>query len=289
MTTPSAPTAQRTSALPPHPWDVAAEGWDRHAADINAWLGALTQEMIETTGIREGSRVLDVAAGSGGQTHEIAARVGKQGFVLATDISERVITLARASAAAADLPQVRTLRADAQALGLEGADYDAAICRLGLMFCTEPQKALAGIAAALRPGGRFCALVFSTVKGNPCIATMMNIAHRNAGLATPPSPRPGSIFSLSDAGELARLLQASGFIEVKVRAVSAPFRMPSAGHYVEFVRSSGSPVIELVGRLPLSAQADTWADMARELHAFDTRSGWIGPNELLVCEGRIAA
>lgn len=287
MRTPPGATSAGPGDQTAHPWDRAADGWHRHAALINTWLGEVTEAMIEAAGIQSGFRVLDIAAGAGGQTHEIARRVGRGGHVLATDVSQRVVELARESAHAAGLSQVKTLRADAQSLDLRGADFDAAVCRLGLMFCTEPHRALAGVAAALRPGGRICALVFSSAEKNPCIATMTATALRHAGLASPAIPPPGSLFSLGDSGSLAELLQAAGFFDVEVRTISAPFRLPSARHYVEFVRSSGSPIIELVDRLSPPAQAEAWAEMVCQLEVFGTASGWAGPNELLLCSGRV--
>lgn len=281
-----APPDTVTSGRSAHPWDRAADGWHRHAVLVNIWLDAVTESMFDQAGIQSGHRVLDVAAGAGGQTHDLARRVGPGGHVLATDVSQRAVALARESAQAAGLLQVETLHADAQSLDLAGAGYDAAVCRLGLMFCAEPQKALAGIAAALRPGGRICAVVFSSAQQNPCIAIMTSTALRHAGLAPPAAPPPGSLFSLGDAGLLARLLNAAGFVDVEVRSVAAPFRLPSAHHYIEFVRSSGSPIMELIGRLSPRAQANAWAEMTLHLKAFDIASGWEGPNELLVCAGR---
>lgn len=69
-----------------HPWDEAAQGWNRHAAVIRSWLAEATEAMLTAARIGPGSRVLDIAAGAGDQTLDIACRVGPQGHVLATDI-----------------------------------------------------------------------------------------------------------------------------------------------------------------------------------------------------------
>jgi hypothetical protein len=53
------------------------------------WLGEATGLMRDLAGVGEGSRVLDIAAGAGGQTITAARRVGASGAVLATDIVER--------------------------------------------------------------------------------------------------------------------------------------------------------------------------------------------------------
>jgi len=266
-----------------HPWDKAAEGWNRHSSIIDAWLHDVTEAMLTAAGVGRGPRVLDVAAGAGGQTLAIARRVGSSGYVLATDISPRILELARENARVAGLGQVHTQVADAQALGLAGADFDAAVCRMGLMFCQAPHTALTELAAALKPGGRFAAVVFSQPQANPCAAILMSTACKHAGVP-PPSPfAPGTLFSLGKPGLMAQLLETAGFSEIDVHPVAAPFRLPSVRHYLDFIRSSASPIMEILARLPERAQVAAWDDMEKQLNAFASQAGWEGPNELLLC------
>ena len=277
------PSSSRESG---HPWDKAAEGWNRHSAVINTWLKDVTQDMLAAARIEPGARVLDVAAGAGGQTLDIARRVGSGGYVLATDLSPRILELAADNARAVGLGHVHTQLADAQALGLAGAGFDAAVSRLGLMFCEAPHAALDEIAAALKAGGRFAAVVFSQPQANPCVAILMSTACRHAGLPPPAPFAPGMLFSLGKPGLLAQLLEAAGFTDVQVQPKVAPFRLPSCAHYLDFVRSSASPVLEILARLPESAQAAAWDDMAAQLDTFTGANGWEGPNELLLCSAR---
>jgi ubiquinone/menaquinone biosynthesis C-methylase UbiE len=267
-------------------WDKGAEGWNRNAAFIRAWLHEVTEGMLDAARIGPGSRVLDIAAGAGDQTLDIGHRVGPHGRVLATDISPRFLALARCNARSAGLRHVETRVADAQALGLAGADFDAAVCRLGLMFCRTPLAAFKEARAALKPGGRVSAVVFSRPRNNPCIAISMAIARKHAGLTVPlpdAAIEPGSLFSLGEPGLLARLLEAAGFAEIEVRPVSAPQRLASVRHYIDFVRTGATPIIEMLAALPARAQSDAWDDMEDQLSVFTTAAGWEGPNELLLC------
>lgn len=266
-------------------WDDGASGWDRHRDQIHQWLADPTTAMLDAAGIKTGMRVLDIAAGAGDQTLDIARRVGPQGAVLATDISAQMIARAAERMRSAGHNQVQTRRADAQQLGLAGAEFDAAVCRMGLMFCDSPSRALCEIRAALRPGGRFSALVFSAPGSNPCITTLMNTARRHAGLAPVERcdpPAAGTLLSLGSPGLLERLLVASGFVEVTVRTVSAPFHFARTADYVAFVRTSGSPIIDLLKTLSAVQQACAWDDMTAQLSRFETAHGWVGPNELLL-------
>ena len=280
--------AHAAAPLQNQPWDKAAEGWSRHSALVNSWLRDVTGAMLSSAGIAEGFRVLDVAAGAGGQTIDIARRVGPGGAVLATDISGRILELAGENAGAAGLTNVTTQIADAQSLGLAGAGFDASVSRLGLMFCQQPLLALQQMAAALRPDGRLAVVVFSQPQTNPCVAILMSTALRHARRAAASPLEPGTLFSLGKPGVLAGLLEAAGFSDIKVEPFAAPMHLPSSRHYLDFIRSSGSPIMEILAPLPVQAQNDAWTDMQVQLERFTNTDGWCGPNELLLGSGRLA-
>jgi ubiquinone/menaquinone biosynthesis C-methylase UbiE len=264
-------------------WDAAAAGWDRHSGLIRTWLNEPTTAMLDAAGVRVGSRVLDVAAGAGDQSLDIAARVGLRGRLLITDLSTGILTLADQKLRAAGYMQVEARCADAQHLNMRGADFDAAVCRLGLMFCTSPLLALQGIHEALVPGGRFSGLVFAGPERNPCIATLGATALRHAGLA-PASPfKPGTLMSLGQPGLMHSLFAATGFVDIDVRALDAPMRLPSVKHYLGFVQTAGLPIMAILAPLPAAAQAAAWQDIEAQLLRFNSADDWVGPNELLLC------
>lgn len=273
------PTDARATAVA---WDDAAQGWDQHSALIRDWLREATAAMLDAAAIVPGAKVLDVAAGAGDQTLDIAQRVGAQGQVLATDISPGILERAAHKLQAAGWRNVRTLQADAQALGLVGANFDAAVCRLGLMFCASPLLALQSIQLALAPGARFSGLVFAGPEANPCITITMQTALRHAGAAARNPFEPGSLLSLGRPGLMAALLQEAGFERIEVRPLSVPFAAPRCADYLAFVRSAGSPVRELLKPLNAPARERAWAEIAQRLEVFTTPDGWSGPNQLLL-------
>jgi ubiquinone/menaquinone biosynthesis C-methylase UbiE len=273
------------SPMPDQPWDKAAEGWSRHSSIVTSWLREVTGAMLSAAGIAEGMRVLDVAAGAGGQTIEIARRVGTGGQVLATDISSRILELASANVHAAGVANVKTQVADAQRLDMAGAGFGAAVSRLGLMFCQQPLVALREMGAALQPGGRVAVVVFSGPQANPCVITLMATALRYAGRPAGSPFEPGTLLSLGKPGLLEELLEAAGFSDIQVSPVAAPMRLPSSRHYLDFVRSSGSPIMEILAPLPVDVQNDAWVDMETQLQRFNDADGWCGPNELLLGSG----
>lgn len=270
-------------------WDTAAPGWNAHSADIRAWLRTPTEAMCRMAGVATGGRVLDVAAGAGDQTLVVAQAVGAQGHVLATDLSPGILALAQDNATRAGFAHVQTRVADGEDLGVPEASFDAAVCRLGLMFLPDPLQGLREIHRALRLGGAACTMVFSRPDRNPCVTILMSTALRHAGLAPRDPFAPGGLLSLGQPGRIDTLFREAGFVDVATSALDAVFRLPSVDHYLAFVRSSASPILQILGRLTPAAADAAWAEVRERLSVYSTPSGWEGPNELLLTAGHRAA
>jgi ubiquinone/menaquinone biosynthesis C-methylase UbiE len=263
-------------------WEKAARGWSDHTPQIRAWLRSATDAMLDMAGIRRGSRVLDVAAGAGDQTLDIAERVGHQGFVLATDLSPSILEFARSNALRSGYQNVETRVADGERLQVEDASFDAAVCRLGLMLFPNPPQGLREMHRALKPGGGVCTMVFSRLEANPCITILMSTALKHAGLPPRDPYQPGGLLSLGRADLLDEMFRGAGFKDVASTKIDAPFRLPSAADYLDFIRTSASPIQQILSKLDTAAANAAWAEIERRLQAFDTATGWEGPNELLL-------
>jgi SAM-dependent methyltransferase len=286
MTMPVAADPDAFKAALREQWNKSAAGWDAHGPSIGNWLRPATETMFNMARIGPGSRVLDVAAGAGEQTLAAAQRVGPEGLVLATDLSPAILALAQANAMRAGHRHVKTLVADGEDLPVEAESFDAAICRLGLMFFPDPRKGLLQMHRALRPGGWICGMVFSSPERNPCIGILMSTAFRHAGLPPRDPFQPGGLLSLGKPGLVDELFRSAGFNDVATTRMDAPFVLPSARHYLDFVRSSASPIQQILSRLDPAAQQAAWQEMEDRLGVFATAGGWSGPNELLLTAAR---
>jgi SAM-dependent methyltransferase/quercetin dioxygenase-like cupin family protein len=267
-------------------WDACAQGWNDKSAVIRNWLRESTDALLAMADIKAGARVLDVAAGAGDQTLDIARRVGPTGHVLATDISPVILAFAEENARRAGQTNVETRVEDGETCeGTEGS-FDAAICRLGLMLFPDPGRGLSRMFRALKPGGRACTMVFSSPERNPCISILVSTAFKHAGLPPPDPYRHGGLLSLGKPGLMDEVFLRAGFSHVATTKAMAPFRLPSVQDYLDFVRTSASPILQILGRLDDVKRDAAWAEIADQLSGFNTSDGWEGPNELLLTVGQ---
>ncbi len=266
-------------------WEDASEAWHRWGPTLESWLGAATDLMLDAAGVSSGTHVLDVAAGAGGQSLAAARRVGPSGRVLATDVSPNILTYAAKAAAEAGLTNVETLEADGEALDkLAPGSFDAAISRRGLIYFPDQRSALAGMRRALRDGGRFAAIVYSTPDRNRFFSLPVSIIRERAKLPAPQPGQPGP-FSLGRPGVLESLLETAGFTDVRVEVVPAPLRMASAAECVRFERESFGALHQMMAGIDAAERPAVWAEIESKLGQFETAEGFVGPCELLVASG----
>jgi len=259
-------------------WEQAAEAWHRWGPLIEQWLGPATNRMLDAAGVAEGSRVLDVAAGAGGQSLA-AARRGAD--VLATDIAPAILEYAAKAATEAGLT-IRTRELDGEHLDVDG--FDAVISRVGLIYFPDQQAALTGMHRALRPGGRVSAVVYSTADRNGFFAIPVGIIRRRAQLPPPAPGQPGP-FSFGAPGVAEAALAQAGFREVSVEAVPSPVRMASAAECVRFERESFGALHQMLAGLPEPERDAAWTEIGEALAQFEGPDGFEGPCEMLVVTG----
>jgi SAM-dependent methyltransferase len=266
-------------------WEDAAKAWHGWGPTLEAWLGGATERMLDAAGVTTGSRVLDVAAGAGGQTLAAARRAGPTGSVVATDISPTILTYAAKSATEAGLTNIQTVEADGESLDvLPAASFDAVICRVGLIYFPDQQRALAGMRRALRDGGRIAAIVYSTPERNQFFSIPVSIIRDRAQLPPPQPGQPGP-FSLGGGGVLQAALTAAGFTDVTVDALPAPLRLPSAAECVRFEKESFGALHQMLAGVAAAERPGVWDQIQAALTRFQTTDGFVGPCELLVGSG----
>jgi SAM-dependent methyltransferase len=265
-------------------WQDAAEAWNAWGGFLATWLGPATDEMLDMAKVGPGSTVLDIAAGAGQQTVVAAHRAGPSGRVLATDISPDILDYALENARIQGLHNVETLEADGEDLDVAPDSFDAAISRVGLIYFPDQQRALTNIMRALRPGGRFAAIVYSTPENNGFFSKPVSIIRDRAQLPPPAAGQPGP-FSIGSPGALTSVLEDAGFRDIEETVISAPVVFPKAADCLRFERESFGALHQMLSGLDPEAQESVWAEIGDALSEFETADGFNGPCELVVAAG----
>ena len=117
---------------------------------------------IAHSGVREGSRVLDVAGGTGDLSLAFARKVGKTGQVWLTDINNAMLTHGRDRLCDKGF-LLPVAQCDAEKLPFPDDYFDCVTVAFGLRNMTHKDLALTEMRRVLRPGGRLLVLEFSQI------------------------------------------------------------------------------------------------------------------------------
>lgn len=158
--------------------------------------------------------ILETAAGTGVLTRALVA--GGAPAITATDLNEPMLTTAQELCPS---PVVRWEVADALALPVPDASYDAVACQFGVMFFPDKVRGYAEARRVLRPGGTFHFTAWDRIEANPAwcvVSDALNAASRDAPLLflrrVP--------YAYFDPGVIGRHLEQAGFEETSVERMT---------------------------------------------------------------------
>jgi SAM-dependent methyltransferase len=114
------------------------------------------RDLAQRVGKRPVAALLEMAAGTGAVTRELAARLPAGAAITATDLNQPMLDQAGRAGTARP---VTWRQADAMELPFPDASFDAVVCQFGVMFFPDRAQAYAQARRVLRPGG---ALLFNT-------------------------------------------------------------------------------------------------------------------------------
>jgi ubiquinone/menaquinone biosynthesis C-methylase UbiE len=246
-------------------WDGIAGGFDQFATPQTMVLGS---EVVRRIGLRARTRVLDVAAGSGGFSIP-AARIGAD--VVATDLAPAMIERLDARARAEGLSNLRSRVMDGQALDLDADTFDVAVSVNGVSLFPGMARGLAELVRVTRPGGRVVIVSFGPLEKVEFIAFVTGAVRAVAPGFTPlladPPPLP---FQASDPDVLRGRLTDSGLRGVRIETVTWETSFDSVEHLLHMFTASnpiGAQMIAGLTTVQRAEVADVLAGMLRQRSA----------------------
>lgn len=187
-----------------HSWQYERE----RLAAIEGGLDAYSVASLAAIGVGEGWRCLEIGAGAGSIARWLCDRVGPRGRVVATDLETELL-------AKLSVPQLEVRRHDITKDPLESEAFDLVHARKVLEHLSEPERVLARMVAALKPGGSLLVEDADLVSLMECSGVDRSFFARAYGafIATMESNGYHAALGLG----LARLLREAGLVDVQSR------------------------------------------------------------------------
>ena len=253
-------------------WAAVADAWGQHADDVDRRGAELTARMLAVAAPERGDRVLELACGAGGAGLAAAARVGSDGEVVLSDVVAEMTSIAGDRARRLGLTNVRVATLDLEQIAEPDGAYDVVLCREGLMFAVDPQRACTEIYRVLRPSGRVAVSVWGPRQQNPWLGVVFEAVGAVTGFPVPPPGMPGP-FALEDEVQLRTYLTTAGLADVVVEQLQMPLRSPSFEAWWNRTKAVAGPVASIINRLDASAVAVLEERLRVAVAPYTTASG----------------
>jgi ubiquinone/menaquinone biosynthesis C-methylase UbiE len=256
-------------------WDKAADDYERFWA---AQLRPAQDLLLALAAIQSGERVLDVACGTGLVSLRAASAAGPGGHVLGVDISEGMVERAREEAARQGCSSATFQRMDAETLDVPDAQFELAICALGLMYVPDPVAALREMHRAVAPGGRAVAAVWGA-RTQCGWAEIFPIVERRVQSDVCPM-----FFRLGTGDALTRAFLDAGFSNTRVERMSTILEYDNEAQAVG-AAFAGGPVAMAYSRFDEPMRQAAHAEYLESIAAFRRGAGYEVPGEFVVVRG----
>jgi SAM-dependent methyltransferase len=177
--------------------------------------------------LRRPGRVLEVAAGTGVVTRQLARTLPGDISIVATDLNQPMLDHA---ASVGTSRAVEWRQADAMALPFSDATFDVVVCQFGVMFFPDKARAFAEARRVLRAGGAFLFNAWDRIDRNE-FADVVTRSLEPLFPADPPRFLARTPHGYHDTHTIARDLERGGFgRRVEIATLPQRSRAPSPRH-----------------------------------------------------------
>jgi len=256
-------------------WDKASSTYERY---WHQQLAPAQDRLLEMAGIRPGERVLDVACGTGVVSFRAAELTGPSGAVVATDISEAMVTAVKQEASNRAAANVTAARMDAEVLDFPGGSFDVALCALGLMYVPDPGAALAEMRRVLKPQGRAVAAVWGP-RSKCGWAEIFPIVEARVQSDVCPM-----FFQLGVGNRLALTFEQAGFRDVTAESISTVLRYDSAADACG-AAFAGGPVALAYSHFDGATRESAHAEYLASIEPWRAGAAYNVPGEFVIVSG----
>ncbi len=242
---------------------------DRFDAPALSFWNRFGQQTINHLSLNPGDRILDVCCGSGASAIPAAISVGSTGEVIAVDIAESLLQLARDNSQQRELNNIEFCCADFETLEFPDESFDAVVCVFGIFFVEDMSKAIQELWRMVRPGGKLAITSWGNRVLEPANQQFWNIIESERPDLSKKS-RPWD--NINQPTSLQTLLETAGITDIQVFTESTTHELASPEDWWTIILGSGyrgiieqltPPVRKLVREMNLQFLENN------EIHALD--------------------
>jgi ubiquinone/menaquinone biosynthesis C-methylase UbiE len=208
-------------------WNDSAPYWEKHRDAIREMFAPVTEALIHDAGVTLGNTVLDVATGPGEPALSMAAAVGTTGKVVAVDPVPGMIAAACRAADRFDIHNAQFEVAGVDNLPFASDDFDAVVCRFGVMFFPSPVNGVREILRVLKPEKKMAFVVWHFPDNNPFHYVLARVVDRYVE-RTPLPPDAPDAFRFAEWGKLVRVLAEAGAADPAERLLKFSITVPGS-------------------------------------------------------------
>lgn len=233
-------TAKEILSTQKEKWDSTADGWENWRSEIQRMMRPIGEELTSALRLVGEEKVLDVACGNGEPGLTIAEQFPMV-EVHGIDLSPNMVELANEAAKSRDLVNYIASAASAEAVPYDDNTFDAVVCRFGIMFFPDPEKAVREFMRVLKPGGRIAVSAWGEAEDNPWASRVMTLIRDRIGIPKPGPDEP-NVFRFAEEQSLSSLLSLGGAHDIweKHRSGLTIFGPPE--EYWQMIKEAGGGV-----------------------------------------------
>ena len=246
MNTPDDSSMERWKEEVRQDWTKAARGWRKWHLQMAEMGRAATDSIIQIAQVTPGTKVLDLAIGTGEPALSISEMVGLNGHVTATDLVPQMLEVAEENARQRGITNITFQQADAESLPFTDQTFDVVTCRFGVMFFPNVGRALREIHRVVRPDGRVAFIAWGPLDQNPFFSRTMGVIMKYMKEGPPSDPDAPNPFKFAQPGTLSAVLEAAGFRQIVEDSRSIPWPWLGSAEYAwEFLQDMGADALHL--------------------------------------------
>lgn len=200
--------------------------------------------------VAKSSEVLEVACGTGISTEYLRHSLPADVTIMATDLNEAMLELAREKRGTLQGVTYRT--ADALALPFEDGRFDAVVCQFGIMFFPDKLEGLTQMARVTKPSGFLAFNVWDSTERNQVVAVVQGIVA--SFFETDPPTFLDTPFGFYDVDYIKKLMGIAGFTELRSHIVSTTIEDLSAHHIAQGLVEGNPTISEIRERASVDAE-----------------------------------